>query len=660
MDDKAAINYLKGIIVNSVHKAKSGHPGGALSSIDFAYILFTEYLRFDPKDPDWFGRDRFVLSAGHESMLLYSFLFAIGWLGKDDLLNFRQFGSKTPGHPESHMTPGVECTTGPLGQGAAMSVGFSIASQHMTAQLGSSLFLNNIYSLLGDGCMQEEVVSGAASLAGHLKLDNLIWYYDKNNQQISGSIDRAVSCDYKKVFEGFGWFVLEIDGHNHAEIREALNLARKEDKRPTLIIGSTTMAKGVATMEGSHKTHGAPLPNDERLKTLEKLGVPADEDLHWPDEVKDYFQTSFPQKSQEANNWRESLEQILSKNSDFKEKYSRYFSTSIEELLPGYLRWESGTKLATRNAFGDLIEKWASYLPQLVGGSADLEPSNMTEGFAKKVGDFSPLTQTGRNFAFGVREFSMSAICNGLSLYGGLIPFDATFLTFSDYSRAALRLGAIQKARVIHEFTHDSFYLGEDGPTHQPIEHLMSLRGIPDLYVFRPCDANETEVLLRKALNLTAPSCICLSRQKLPILEIEREALNQSSKGAWIVHGRKGSAEVIIFSSGAEVHLALEVARKLEEEMNLNDKVKVVALSCWELFSEQEDSYKNFILETSCKKRISIEAGSTLGWERFVGLDGLKVGIDHYGASAPASDLEEAFGFTKEKIMQQVKDHFSF
>jgi transketolase len=658
MEDRRVVNHLKAMVINGVHWAQSGHPGGAMSSMDFAYILYREYLRFDPEDPSWFGRDRFILSAGHESMLLYSLLYAIGWLKKEDLKGFRSLGSKTPGHPENHVTQGVECTTGPLGQGAAMSVGMAIASEHLSSALRSKLFSSKTYALLGDGCMQEEVTMGAASLAGHLGLENLVWYYDQNEQQISGSIHRCNSCDFKKLFESFSWNVIEINGHNHDEIRRALNFTREASGKPTLIIGHTVMAKGAATQEGSHQTHGAPLSNEERLESFKNWGISSEEDISWPKSAEEHFKSFFPKKTKEAKEWKTLLDEKLLKDSEFHADYEKYFLSNVETLLPEPIQFPKEKNIATRNAFGDLLEKWAFFLPQLVGGSADLEPSNMTEVFAKKVGDFTKTERGGRNFAFGVREFTMSCVSNGISLYGGLIPFDATFLTFSDYSRAALRLGAIQKAHVIHEFTHDSFYVGEDGPTHQPIEHLMSLRSIPGLYILRPADARETEVLFRKALSMKAPSCLCLSRQKLPILDVPAAQLEETKKGAWVVFGGEEPAHYILFATGAEVHLAIQVARELEKIENKKGKIKVVSLSCWEFFCEQNPEYQNKILEASCEKRISIEAGVTLGWERFVGMNGLMIGLNRFGASGSAEDLAKAFGFTKEAILEKIEKHF--
>ncbi|MEZ4741821.1 MAG: transketolase [Bdellovibrionota bacterium] len=499
MNDQQIINLLKGLVIDGVDQAQSGHPGGAMSSMDFAYTLFAKHLRFDPDNPNWLGRDRFILSAGHESMLLYSLLYANGWLNLEDLKGFRQLGSRTPGHPENGVTPGVECTTGPLGQGAAMSVGFAIGSSHLAAVLDQKLFQSRTWVLMGDGCMQEGVTLGAASIAGHLKLGHLIWYYDKNCQQISGSIDRVTSDDEKKIFEGFGWQVLQIDGHNHDEINRAISAAKQETSKPTLIVGRSLMAHGAANVEGSHKTHGAPLSPEERKETKLKFAIPSDESFYFPNEAKTYYQQNFAQLRNEVQEWQSYLAEKRKNDVDFNDMYNAFFTSNDYENLP-LVDWQKDKPMATRNSFGEIISCWAKKLPTLIGGSADLEPSNMTEGFAKLVQDYGSENPKGRNLAFGVREFPMSAICNGLALYGGFVPFDATFLSFADYSRAALRLGSIQHARVIHEFTHDSFYVGEDGPTHQPIEHIMSLRAIPNMYVMRPADSLETEVLMRKAV----------------------------------------------------------------------------------------------------------------------------------------------------------------
>ncbi len=650
MSDLQTMNILKGLVIDAVDKAKSGHPGGAMSSMDYAYLLFTEYLRFDPDSPSWLGRDRFVLSAGHESMLLYSFLHSIGWLEMDDLKRFRQMKSKTPGHPENFVTQGVECTTGPLGQGAAMSVGFAIAARHQQAVLDEKLFSHRTFALLGDGCMQEDITLGAASLAGHLKLANLIWYYDRNGVQIAGKIDRVASDNYAKVFDGMGWEVLEVNGHDHAALRKSLDRAQAKREKPLLIIGTSIMAHGAHSMEGSEDTHGSPLPADERQKTRAKLGLPSDS-FYAPAEFYQHFRRNFSKRREEVSAWKQRFEERMS-DASFKKTFQSYYDADVYQNLP-QLSWPKDKEIATRNAFGEVLAKWADSVPSLMGGSADLDGSNMTEDFVEKVGDFGWNQAKNRNIAFGVREFPMSAICNGLALHGGIVPFDATFLSFADYSRAALRLGALQKARVIHEFSHDSFFLGEDGPTHQPVEHVMSLRLIPNFYLMRPADAYETQIMMEVALNLkNSPSALCLSRQKLPILPVSSEVVNQARYGAYAVLDCE-NPELLIIATGSEVSLALAAATHLKGR-----KVKVVSMPCWELFDEQPKSYRDKVLSPNCKARVSIEAGATLGWQKFIGIEGLAIGLDHYGDSAPASDLAKEYGFTPEQVATKIKNYF--
>jgi transketolase len=657
MDDKI-LDYMRALIIKSVGRANSGHPGGALSGLDFTYLLYSEYLRFDPDCDKWLARDRFVLSAGHMSILQYVMLRAVGWLSDKDLMNFRKLHSMTPGHPEVNHTRGVECTTGPLGQGAAMAVGFAIASYHLQSHLDENLFKNRVWALLGDGCMQEDVTLGAASLAGHLKLDNLIWYYDKNNQQISGSIDRASSDNIKEIFTGFGWQVIEVDGHDHMKLRACLDIAVSKRNKPLLIVGASIIAKGAATLEGSYKSHGAPFSEQEQAQTLLKLGIKNDDTIfEFPLEFQKYFQKRFVGLRGRVKSWKKSCLDKQNNDASFFDKYCMYFSNKDYIKFITKLAWDRESKLATRESFGKILEHWGGHCSNLIGGSADLEPSNMTGAFAKLVGDFTASNRRGRNIAFGVREFPMSAVSNGIALYGGIKVFDATFLVFSDYSRPAIRLGAIQKAAVIHEFTHDSFYLGEDGPTHQPIEHLMSLRLIPDLYVLRPCDSNETEVLVRHIIELDVPSCFCLSRQKLPFLTSgteQEECLIK--KGAWLIKDTAKECDMIFFATGSEVGLAIAVAEELEKSYLLS--IRVVSLPCWELFFAQSEEYKNNILSYYCKKRVSFEAGSSLGWEKFVGNLGLKVSIDHYGCSAPYKDLEEEFGFTQKQVVKRIKNFF--
>lgn len=652
MQDNQVVNVFKGLVIDGVHKANSGHPGGPMSSMDLAYILFSEYLKFDPDDAKWMGRDRFILSAGHMSMLQYSMLHGIGWLTMDDLKNFRQLHSKTPGHPENFMTPGVECTTGPLGQGAAMSVGFAVAAQQLAASVDQELFSYKTWVIVSDGDLQEGVAMGAASLAGHLKLNNLIWIYDKNYIQLSGPTDDCVSDDDESVYRGFGWDVIKIDGHNHDEIRAAYKKAAASAEKPTMIIAKTVIGKGCHSLENSSKTHGSPLPADERTKTKEKLGLPSDKDFFLPDDALRHFRRNFNKLRDEAKSWKATLETKL-KDSAFAKTWDERFKAKKDYSHLSEIKWDTSKELATRNAFGDIIKQWAAELPSLFGGSADLEPSNMTGAFAKAVGSFGHNNRKGRNMNFGVREFPMSALCNGLALHGGFIPFDATFLSFADYSRGALRLGAIQKCRVIHEFTHDSFYLGEDGPTHQPIEQVMALRLIPDFYVMRPADPVETEILMQKAIELNLPSALCLTRQKVPYLKADRTTVKDAAKGAYVVKDTAG-ADLLLIATGSEVSLAIAAADTLIAQ---GRKVRVVSMPCWELFEAQSKDYKDKILPPKIGQRVSIEAGTTIGWAKYTGLNGLNIGIDHYGESAPAEVLAEEYGFTPAKVVKKILAH---
>ncbi|MCX6127645.1 MAG: transketolase, partial [Proteobacteria bacterium] len=449
-----------------------------------------------------------------------------------------------------------------------------------------------------------------------------------------------------------GWEVMHVDGHDHSQLRLCLDACQKARHKPLLIIGRSTMAKGAYSLEGSEKTHGSPLPAEERLRTKEALGLPQDQAFYAPEDFYSNFRQFFEDKRQLVKALKLRFA-TRSKDAEFKKLYQSYYETHAYQNLPE-IQWPRDKEVATRNAFGEVLVKWAEVLPNLMGGSADLDPSNMTEAFVKRVGDFHWNKASNRNIAFGVREFPMSAICNGLALHGGMIPFDATFLSFADYSRPALRLGAIQRVRVIHEFTHDSFHLGEDGPTHQPVEHLMSLRLIPNFYVMRPADAFETQIMMEVALNLSrAPSAICLSRQKLPILPISSQTLAQARFGAYAVAEHE-NPELVIFASGAEVSLALDAAKLLT-----GIRLKIVSMPCWELFDEQPKSYRDKVLSLNCRNRVSIEAGSTLGWQKFTGSDGLNIGIDHYGDSAPAEDLVREYGFTAEKLTARIKSYLA-
>ena len=641
-----ALAVTKGLVLDMVRKANSGHSGGPMSSADFTQILFTEYLNFDPNDPEWFNRDRFVLSAGHESALIYSILTQLGWLNMEDIQNFRQLHSRTPGHPEVEI-PGIEATTGPLGQGFGMAVGMATAESMLRSRVGE-LIDHFTYVVAGDGDFQEPIVLGSASMAGHWGLSRLIVFYDSNNAQISGKVDRSDSSNYAQIFEGFGWHVQEIDGHNHEEIREALEKAQVVD-RPSLIIGTTIMAKGSATMEGDHETHGAPLPQDEINQTKEKLGLPI-ESFYLPNEVISHFQKRFSDLKEKVNNWNGSVTKSCNDES-FKSLWDKTINNQLEEI--NFPEFEKGSSLATRKAFGVTLDAFAKQIPSLVGGSADLEPSNYTGNFAKTYGDFSKDNRSGRNLAFGVREFPMAAAMNGIALHGGLIPFGGTFLVFADYERPALRLAAIQNCRVLHEFTHDSFWVGEDGPTHQPIEHAMALRAIPNLNVFRPADAKETAACFKMSIEQKkSPNALLLTRQGVKVLDQSMEKTVEGvSKGAYDVTNCD-NPDLILLATGSEVGLAMEVVELMQDK-----KIRVVSMPCWEIFEKQSEDYKNSLIPKRGSMKISIEAGITMGWDKYIGSNGLSIGLDHYGASAPGKDLAEEFGFTATKVEAKIREH---
>lgn len=653
--DRQVVATIKGLIMDGTRKANSGHPGGAMSSADMAYIIFKEFLNFSPDNPEWFNRDRFVLSAGHESMLLYSLLTLIGYLQLEDLKHFRQFGSLTPGHPESDLTPGVEATTGPLGQGVGMATGMSIAEIMLRHLLGDDIMNHYTYVLAGDGDFQEPVALGASAIAGHLGLGKLIIMYDRNRVQISGPTSRADSTDIAQVFRGFHWHVQEIDGHDHRQIRQALRAARQETGRPSIIIGDTVMAKGAATMEGDPETHGSPLPPEEIAATKKKLGLPPDQTFYVPDHVQRYFRSRFPELRQKEQDWNRQLEKRLAANAAFRKMWEMIWHKNLPEKLelPAFT---AGDSLATRAAFGKVLAMLADQIPNLAGGSADLEPSNSTRAFMEKVGDFNRENPGGRNLAFGVREFPMGAILNGMALHGGLIPFGATFLVFSDYERPALRLSAMQRVQVLHVFTHDSFYLGEDGPTHQPVEHLAALRAIPEFLVIRPADATETAVAMEVALReKRRPTALILTRQKLPILDRSNlPSARGLRRGAYVIDGNPAETpDLILMASGSEVHLALKIARAMDHL-----KVRVVSMPSTELFDEQPPEYKEQILPSSVDFRVAIEAGATFGWEKYTGCHGFVYGINHFGNSAPAGKLAEAYGFTPEHLIPLIKEKY--
>ena len=652
--DQYAINIAKGLIMDTVRKADSGHTGGPLSSMDYTYTLFKEFLKFDPDDPQWKDRDRFVLSAGHESALIYTMLTYIGWLDLDDLKQFRQLGSRTPGHPERGLTPGVEATTGPLGQGVGNAVGMAVSECILRHQFGEDVMNHYTYCLHGDGDIQEPVSQGAIALAGHWGLGKLINYYDANNAQISGKVTRSDSADYVKIYEANNWHVQEIDGHDREAIRDAIRKAQMEIEKPSVIIGRTTMAKGCATMEDDYNTHGAPLPPEEIAATKEKLDLNPEEFFQLPEDVVEDFRKGFEFARSEVAAWKSALETRM-EEVEFAEKWNIAFGDTLPLFdLPAY---EPGQKVATRKIWGPFIEKFAESHPTLVGGSADLEPSNVTTGFANLVGDFTQNNRLGRNFAYGVREFPMGTINNGIALHGGLEVFGATFFVFSDYERPAIRLRALQGLPVVSEYTHDSIFVGEDGPTHQPVEHLMACRAIPNLLVLRPGDANEAIVASRIAFEQTnRPALVLLTRQGLPVFDRNTyPSAEEIRKGGYIMQNCEGTPEVVIIATGSEVWVALEAAEKISE-----NKVRVVNMGCWELFDEQSLEYRQSVLGDESALRVSIEAGVTLGWEHYTGLNGLNIGINTFGESAPGGEVADHFGITPEKVADKIQKYINF
>ncbi len=652
--DQLAIDTIKSLVMDATRKADSGHPGGAMSSADFVYVLYKEFLRFNPDDDKWFNRDRFVLSAGHESMLLYSLLAFCGWLSIEDLKHFRQWKSRTPGHPEHDMTPGVEATTGPLGQGFSMAVGMAVAESMLRARMGADLCEHYTYVLASDGDLQEPVSLGSASLAGHWGLGKLIAYYDSNKIQLSGPTSRSDCTNYRTVFEGFCWQVIEVDGHDRDAIRKAILQAQAEKDRPTLIIGHTIICHGAATKEGDFNTHGAPLSPDEIAATKRKMGLPESPAFNVPQESLEHFRARFPELRSMAAQWTRTFEERFENDAAFQELW-RAMKRSPGNRKFAWPAFDPATKYATRKAWGMCLNTLVEHLPILVGGSADLDPSNETVKFRETVDVYSAKAPLNRYLAFGVREFPMGAICNGIALHGGLVPFDATFLMFSDYMRNALRMSALQHLPVLHVYTHDSFFVGEDGPTHQPVEHVSSLRLIPNMLVLRPADAIETSLCLEIALTQKSrPTCLMLTRQNLPVLApaVYPAVLDGAKRGGYVLRDApRSKPDCIIMASGSEVHMALAAAEALTE-----CKVRVVNMPSMELFDEQPQLYKEEVLPAACTFRVAVEAGRTGLWYKYTGINGLVMGIDHFGDSAPAEILAEHYGFTAENLVKLIRE----
>ncbi|MBW2622823.1 MAG: transketolase [Deltaproteobacteria bacterium] len=658
--DELCVNTIRILSAECVQKANSGHPGLPMGASGMAYVLWTRFLSHNPANPAWFNRDRFVLSAGHGSMLLYSLLHLTGYdLSLEDLKNFRQWESKTPGHPEYGLTPGVETTTGPLGQGFANGVGMAMAECYLAARLNRPEYevLNHYtYGIVSDGDLMEGVASEAASLAGHLKLGKLIYLYDDNHISIEGSTDLAFTEDRLLRFKAYGWHTEYVeDGNDLDAIESAIRKAQEETEQPSLIAVRTHIGFGSPNKQDTPGVHGSPLGDDELALTKKNLGWPEAPAFFIPEEAKDKFHQAVAKGRERERDWQSLFD-------SYKESFPDAAAT-WDRLVQGELPddWERGIPIfpadekgmATRIASGKVLNDIAPFLLNLVGGSADLAPSNMT--LIKESDDFEASNCVGRNIRFGVREHAMGSILNGLNLHGGLVPFGGTFLIFSDYMRPAIRLAALMGLRVIYVFTHDSIGLGEDGPTHQPIEQLAALRAIPNLTVIRPCDANETAEAWRAALNRNdGPTALALTRQGLPTLD--RAVYGPVAglhQGAYVLKEADGSKpDAILIATGSEVHVALKAARKLEEE---GVSTRVVSMPSWEVFEQQPTDCRDQVLPPEVKVRAAIEAGISQGWDRYAGQAGEVIGIDHFGASAPADVLFEKFGLTPERMVETVK-----
>ena len=660
--EKLSIDTIRLLSADAVQKANSGHPGMPMGAAAMAYALWTKHLNFDPTDPDWPNRDRFILSAGHGSMLLYSLLFLTGYdLTLDDIKNFRQPDSKTPGHPESHLTKGVETTTGPLGQGFANGVGFAIAQKYLAARYnkpGYDIFDYNIYAIVSDGDLMEGISSEAASIAGHLKLGNLIYLYDDNHISIEGDTNITFTEDTVKRFEAFGWHVQVVeDGNDVSKVSEAIEKAIIEKDRPSIIKVRTHIAFGSPNKADTAGAHGSPLGDEELRLTKINLGWDPDKSFYVPDEVLNFYRSTGKKGKSKNAEWNKLFSEYKKEFPELAEEYLNLCENKFHEgwtdALPVFDPKDG--EVATRSASGKTINAIAKYFPNMIGGSADLEPSNDT--FIKGEKSFQPGDYDGRNLHFGVREHSMGAELNGIALTKPLIPYGATFLIFSEYMRAPIRLAAIMGIRTIFIFTHDSIALGEDGTTHQPVEQLISLRSIPNLTVIRPADANETAQAWRVAIeHKTGPVTIILTRQKLPVIDQTKFAkADNLEKGAYILSDCEGKPDLIFIATGSEVQLALAAQEKLKIQ-NIN--TRVVSMPSWELFEIQDYDYKDTVLPKDIKKRISIEAGSTLGWHKYITDEGIAIGIDEFGKSAPGDWLMKENGFCVEEVIQKALGFF--
>ncbi len=663
--DEQCVNAIRFLAADMIEEAGSGHPGLPLGAAPMAYVLWDRHLKHNPRNPAWFDRDRFVLSAGHGSALLYALLHLYGYdLPFSELKRFRKFGSKTPGHPEAGLTPGVEVTTGPLGQGVGMAVGMAIAEAHLAALFnrpGHEVIDHYTYVLASDGDLMEGVAAEACSLAGHLGLGKLIVLYDDNRVSLAGTTNLTFTEDVGKRFSAYGWQVLRVEeGNDLAAIDRAISEAKEDRTRPSLICVRTTLGYGAPTKQGTYKVHGAPLGEEELRAAKEKLGWPIQPKFYVPDDVLEHFRTAVERGGKWEREWVEGFERYRAEYPELAAELARRIRGELpagwDKGLPEFPPDEKG--IATRKASGVVLKALAQRIPELIGGSADLNPSTNTE--LTGLGDFQrpgsppaglqgaaggPWGPAGRNIHFGVREHAMGAIANGLARHGGIIPFCGTFLVFSDYMRPPMRLAAMMGCRVIYVFTHDSIGIGQDGPTHQPIEQLMGLRTVPKLTVIRPCDAGETKEAWKAALQAAGPTALILTRQALPVLDRSQLApasgLHHGGYTLW--QSGSGIPDVVIIGTGSEVHVALKAAELLSGE-GIN--VRVVSLPSWELFERQPREYREEVLPPGVPK-VAVEAGVTLGWERYADA---AIGVDDFGASAPGTEVLERFGITPEHV----------
>jgi len=645
---------VRGLSMDAVQKANSGHPGMPMGCAEIGAYLYGSLLRHNPKNAKWVARDRVVLSAGHGSMWLYSLLYLSGFgLTLDDIKQFRQLHSKTPGHPEYGETLGVEATTGPLGQGVGNAVGMALGLKLLAAKFnkeGFPLFANKVYCVAGDGCMMEGVSSEASSFAGHLKLDNLILLYDSNHVCLDGPTSESFNEDTKKRYQAYGWDVFEVDGYNFDQMDQVLGQLQKKQERPVFIELKTIIGKGSPHKQGTSKAHGSPLGPEEVLTSKEALGLPK-EDFYVPQAVLSFFEQKLPKQAALESAWNEMFRKWAGQYPDLAKEYEKmqsyFLPENLEELLK---KIEIKSPIAGRSASNTVLQTLGQLLPQLIGGSADLSCSDLT--MMKEYPIVTSDNFQGRNIKFGVREFAMATISSGISLTGMFQPYCGTFFTFSDYMRNAIRLASLSHYHVIYQFTHDSIFLGEDGPTHQSIEQLASLRAMPNLHLIRPADANEVKMAWLAALQYRGPTAIVLSRQNLPQLSATNLPYAEGmARGAYIVKHSKTKPDFTLFSTGSELSLALDVAASLEK---LGKQVRVISMPCWQIFEKQSADYKKTIVEGELGMRVAIEAGVDLGWHRYIGRKGVAICMESFGLSAPAHDLAAEFGFTVDAIVERL------